>query len=56
MGKNADKYILAIDLGTSGPKSGLVSTTGEVVDYEFEENDIILLPNGGAEQSPQQWW
>ena len=56
MGKNADKYILAIDLGTSGPKSGLVSTTGEVVDYEFEENDIILLPNGGAEQRPQQWW
>jgi len=51
-----EKYILAIDLGTSGPKSALVTTTGEVVDYEFEENEVILLPEGGAEQRPDEWW
>lgn len=50
------KYVLAIDLGTSGPKSALVSTEGDVVDSEFEKNEIILLPNGGAEQRPDQWW
>ena len=51
-----DKYILAIDLGTSGPKSALVTCDGEVVDYEFEKNEVILLPNGGAEQRPDEWW
>jgi xylulokinase len=51
-----DKYILAIDLGTSGPKSALVSTRGEVIDYEFESIDLLILPNGGAEQNPDQWW
>ena len=50
------KYILAIDLGTGGPKVALVSTQGEVVGSEFEETRVILLPGGGAEQSPQEWW
>jgi xylulokinase len=52
----ADKYILAIDLGTSGPKSALVSTRGELIDYEFESIDLLILENGGAEQDPDQWW
>jgi len=50
------KYILAIDLGTSGPKSALVSTHGDVLDHEFEDTDVILLPGGGAEQDPDVWW
>lgn len=50
------KYILAIDLGTSGPKTALVSTHGEVVDFEFEETQLLLFPNGGAEQRPDEWW
>ena len=50
------KYILSIDLGTSGPKSGLVSTSGAIVDTEFEPVELILLPNGGAEQRPEEWW
>jgi xylulokinase len=54
--KASDKYILAIDLGTSGPKSALVSTLGEVIDYEFEGVDLLILPNGGAEQDPDRWW
>ena len=51
-----EKYILAIDLATSGVKSALISTGGEVVDMEFEENQLFLLPDGGAEQNPVQWW
>ncbi|MBI5052552.1 MAG: FGGY-family carbohydrate kinase [Chloroflexi bacterium] len=51
-----DQYILAIDLGTSGPKVALVSAEGDVVDYEFEETPLILFPNGGAEQNPDDWW
>ena len=56
MTATADKYILAIDLGTSGPKTALVSTRGEVVDYEFEAVELLVLPDGGAEQQPDQWW
>lgn len=51
-----DKYILAIDLGTSGPKVALVSSQGELVGSEFEETRLLLLPEGGAEQSPSEWW
>ncbi len=49
-------YILAIDLGTSGPKVALVSTRGQLIACEFEETPVILLPGGGAEQDPEQWW
>ena len=43
---STEKYILAIDLGTSGPKSALISTRGEVIDYEFENVDLLILPEG----------
>jgi len=54
--ENKNKYILAIDLGTSGPKTALISVYGEVVDCEFKDTPIILLPGGGAEQDPEGWW
>lgn len=53
---SSNKYILAIDLGTSGPKVALVSTQGDVVESEFEAVRLILIPAGGAEQSPHEWW
>jgi xylulokinase len=53
---NTTKYVLTIDLGTSGPKVALVSTDGVVADYEFEETQLFLLPDGGAEQDPGEWW
>ncbi|MCD6585153.1 MAG: FGGY-family carbohydrate kinase [Desulfobacteraceae bacterium] len=56
MPEKNDKYILAVDLGTSGPKSALVSTAGKVIESAFIENDLFLLPDGGAEQDPDQWW
>jgi xylulokinase len=51
-----EKYILAIDLATSSTKAALVSLDGRAVAMESEENKLILLPQGGAEQDPQQWW
>ncbi|MEW6401430.1 MAG: FGGY-family carbohydrate kinase [Chloroflexota bacterium] len=53
---NKDQYVLAIDLGTSGPKVALFSVEGELVGCEFEETRLHLLPKGGAEQSPGEWW
>ena len=56
MAGDRQKYILAIDLGTSGPKSALVSTNGEVIDSEFKDVPLYLFPGGGAEQNPDDWW
>jgi xylulokinase len=50
------RYVLAIDLGTSGPKVALVSDRGELVGDGFAPVDLHLLPGGGAEQDPDQWW
>ena len=51
-----NKFILAIDLGTSGPKVALLSTQGELIGSEFEETPILLPAGGGAEQAPDDWW
>ncbi|MBL0713083.1 MAG: xylulose kinase, partial [Desulfosarcina sp.] len=48
--------ILAIDLGTSGPKVALVGVDGRVRACETEKTDLQLLPHGGAEQDPDDWW
>jgi xylulokinase len=50
------KYILAFDHGTSGLKSAIIDTKGRVVDLEFKDTPIHYLPNGGAEQDPEDWW
>jgi xylulokinase len=47
---------MAIDLGTSGPKVALVSVQGEVLACEIEKTPVMLLPGGGAEQDPNDWW
>jgi xylulokinase len=51
-----NRYILAIDLGTSGPKVAIFSVHGELIGSEFEEVHLSLFPAGGAEQSPVEWW
>jgi xylulokinase len=50
------KYILAVDHGTSGIKTALVSTNGEVAAFAFEATHTLLSPGGGAEQDPEEWW
>ncbi len=51
-----DKYVLAVDLGTSGCKTALVSIHGEVAGWEFEPVATRLFAKGGAEQDPGDWW
>jgi xylulokinase len=48
-----ERWILTVDLGTTGPKVGLVSTQGELLAWEKEPTRLSLLPDGGAEQDPQ---
>ncbi len=56
MSEELEKYILAIDHGTSGFKVALFSISGEVIDDDFESTPIFYFPNGGAEQDPDDWW
>ncbi|MBW7881426.1 MAG: xylulose kinase [Caldilineaceae bacterium] len=51
-----DQHILAIDLGTSGPKVAIVSVSGRIVGGVAETTDLQLLTGGGAEQDPAAWW
>lgn len=53
---NNDKYILAIDHGTSGIKTSIISTSGAVMDSDFYRTPMIFLDGGGAEQDPRHWW
>src|SRR5512133_916683 len=51
-----EKLILAVDLGTSGMKVALITVSGRVLGWEAEPVRLILTPDGGAEQSPGEWW
>lgn len=48
--------MLAVDLGTGGPKVAVVTLTGRIVAHAFEGVGIALTEDGGAEQSPDAWW
>lgn len=50
------KNILAVDLGTSSLKLALVDVQGHVLGWESEPIHLIVTPDGGTEQSPQEWW
>jgi xylulokinase len=52
----SDTYVIAIDLGTGGPKVALFSVRGECLGHEFEDVPLLLFPNGGAEQRTEDWW
>ncbi len=51
-----DTYVLAVDLGTGGPKAAVLSATGRIAAHSFQRVGLELTEDGGAEQSPQGWW
>ncbi len=51
-----DTFVLAVDLGTGGPKVAVLTATGRIVAHAFEAVGIELTEDGGAEQSPDAWW
>jgi len=53
---SSDKYVLAIDLGTGGPKTALVSMRGEVAGHELILVETRHLADGGVVQDPDEWW
>ena len=52
----AFRYVLAIDLGTSGLKAALVSESGDVAARASRAIATHLIPPNGAEQDPDEIW
>lgn len=50
------RYVLTVDLGTGGPKVGLVSTRGEIVWWEHHAVTTTYGQGGAATQDPDEWW
>jgi len=55
-GQGPTKYVLAIDLGSGGHKVALVADNGDVTASTQGNITTLLLPHGGAEQDPDEWW
>ena len=50
------KYLIGIDIGTSGTKSALFDLDGNVLASATEEYPLYQPQNGWAEQEPSDWW
>jgi len=51
-----DKYILGIDIGTSGCKSIITDTKGNIVSSALTEYPLYSPQVGWYEQNPEDWW
>ena len=52
------KYALAYDIGTTGVKTCLfeIDENIRLIAGESEGYELYVLPGGGAEQDPEEWW
>ena len=50
------KYLLGLDIGTSGTKTVLVDEKGKMIASSTVEYPLYQLQNGWAEQDPADWW
>ena len=50
------RYVLGIDIGTTGVKALLVSETGDVTASAIVEYPLLTPRPNWAEQDPQTWW
>ena len=52
----ASKYLIGLDIGTSGAKCILVDDKGAVLASSTQEYPLSTPRPGWAEQNPQDWW
>lgn len=50
------KYLLGIDIGTTGSKAVLIETNGDVITHTTTEYPMIVPAHGWSEQKPEHWW
>jgi xylulokinase len=51
-----EPWLLSVDLGTGGLKTGAVSMRGELLSHAHCPVETRYLPDGGAVQDPEAWW
>jgi hypothetical protein len=51
-----EPWILAVDLGTGGPKTGAVTLGGELLAVAHRHVPTTFTGDGGAVQDPHAWW
>lgn len=51
-----ETFVVAVDLGTGGPKAIVLDGRGNIRADASQTVELQLLPDGGAEQDPQEWW
>ena len=54
--QKSTRYVLAIDLGSGSLKAAVVSDCGKVVSSAESNITTYLMPDGGGEQDPVEWW
>ena len=52
----SEAYLLGIDIGTSGCKSILIDSNGNVIGTALREYPLYTPRAGWAEQDPEDWW
>ncbi len=52
----SEPWILAVDLGTGGPKTGAVTLSGELLAVAHRTVATTFSDDGGAVQDPGDWW
>ena len=50
------KYLIGLDVGTSGAKCILCDETGRVLSSSTQEYPLYTPQPGWAEQDPEDWW
>ena len=50
------EYLIGVDLGTSGTKTVLFSSSGQPIASKTIEYPLYQPQNGWAEQEPKDWW
>ena len=53
---NKERSVLAIDLGSGGPKVAVVTERGEILAHARGSVETLFVDGGGAEQNPFEWW
>ena len=52
----AEPWILAVDLGTGGPKTGAITLSGELLAVSHRAVATTFSADGGAVQDTNAWW
>lgn len=50
------EVLLAFDIGTSAMKASMFDVEGHLINEYSYPYETVFLPDGGAEQDPEDWW